>query len=251
MDSKVAFQEKIMLRFNTIVVSLFFASSFLAGQTLTGISGGVNLSHPIDNESNSNDRAESDFSGKFSYSFLLEIKGRKPKKFHPGASLMVYQSCYNWYARESSHLADGHDINYRIEYMRISIFPEFTKGDTFQLFCNLGPYLNLMLHSSKNGTSWTYKYIDYYPRLVTENETGPASEDFKKTDFGLQASIGINYFILPWLGLTFQWNGSIGFINLNKTNLGGKVRNFGFSFLVGASFKVPANKSHNENHPVN
>jgi hypothetical protein len=242
------------MRNHKIVLLVSFsllASSFLAGQTLVSISGGLNLSKVIDNASNSSSDQVSDISGKLSYSILLEIKGRKPKKFHPGASIMFYQSSYDWYAKNSGYMADGLDINYKIEYLRFSVFPEFTLGNRFQFFCNLGPYLNFMVYSSKNGTSWSYKYINYYPRKVTEDETGSASEDIKKVDFGVQASVGMNCLILPWLGLTFQENCSFGFINVNKTDLGGKQRNFSLSFLLGVSFKVPANTSQDENHTVN
>ena len=97
------------MQYHKIVFLVSFtliASSFLAGQTLIGISGGVNLSKVIDNASNSSSDQVSDISGKLSYSILLEIKGRKPKKFHPGASIMFYQSSYDGHAQNSGYLAD-------------------------------------------------------------------------------------------------------------------------------------------------
>ena len=224
----------------TVLLSLA-AKSFLAGQTLVGISGGLNYSKPPDKVYSSD--VVSETYGGVSYSFLLEIKGGKPKPFHPGVSFMFYQSSYEWVARNSGHTADRQDINYKIDYLRISIFPEFTSGKRFQFFCNLGPYIGFMVHSSKDGTSWTYKYINYYPREVVEHETGSASDDLQTVDFGIQGSAGINYYILPWLGLTFEENITIGFLNLNETDYVGKIRNFSLSFLIGVSFKIIKDKS--------
>ena len=39
-----------------------------------------------------------------SYSFQIEIKGRRPKPFHLGASLMYYQSSFKWYEEGDGHL---------------------------------------------------------------------------------------------------------------------------------------------------
>lgn len=216
----------------------------MVGQTLIGVKGGLNGSSIIDNVPKS-EVYGGEYHSYPSYSFQLEVKGRRPTPVHLGASLMYYQSSYNWYAKNTGHFPDGKDIHYTLDYLRLAIFPEFSFGKRFQFYCNVSPYLSIMIRSSKYGTSWDYDNILYYLK-DTKIESGSANDDIHQVDFGFQESIGVSYLIMPCLGITLEESGSLGCLNINKNYLGGKVKNASLSFLIGISFIIPGKKSRTE-----
>ena len=173
-----------------------------------------------------------------SYCFKLDVKERRPRPFHLGASLIFYQASFNWEAEFGGYLANGKNIHYKLDCLRLYIFPEFSTGKKVQFHCNLSPYLNCILHSSKDGISWTYVYKNYYEK-VTKTEIGSASDDIHQFDFGLQESMGISCFLTSWFTISLEENFSLGLLNINKHYEGGTVKNAGFCILLGASFIIP------------
>jgi hypothetical protein len=79
-----------------------------------------------------------------------------------------------------------------------------------------------------------------------KTETGSANDDLHQLDVGIQESIGVSYLIKPWFGLTFEENGSLGFLAINKTYLDGEFRNANICFRFGVSFIIPGNNSKKE-----
>jgi hypothetical protein len=173
-----------------------------------------------------------------SYGFGIDIKGREPKPMHIGFSIEYYLNSINWKSEESGGLGGStrwYDINYTIECLRFSLFPEFLIGKKYQFFCNLSPFFSLMIHSSKNGTSWTYNQSE---RI----ETGSASDDITKFDFGIKEGMGFGYAVKSFLVLSIEENGSLGIWNINKASAG-DVNSAGLSIFFCLSFIIPKSKT--------
>jgi len=93
---------KITLSFLFIIA----VTSCLTGQTLIGINGGLNWS-TLYSKASDGKNEDTKYNGYTSYCFKLDIKGRKPKPFHIGASLMYYRSSFDWEAEFGGYFADG------------------------------------------------------------------------------------------------------------------------------------------------
>ena len=184
-----------------------------------------------------------------SYYFSFEIKGRKSKHIHIGGDLSFFQSYFNLQATSGGHFPENENINYKISTLRISIFPELTFGKKVQFLLNLSPYFGYIITASKKGTSTNYNGYPYM-NLQTENETGSATGDFYRFDFGFQETAGVGYLIKTWFMISVKETGNLGLLPVNKfLNDGFKSENI--SLLFGVSFIIPEQKDKETAKPSN
>lgn len=217
-----------------------FLRSEVSGQTLIGINGGVSWFSLWGDKHPDEGNGFSDYTSYPSYCFALEIKGRSPKAFHLGGSAKFSKNRFNINSTTGHYFQDGKNINYELDCIYLSIFPEFLVGNKIQFYCNAGPYIGFMINSNKNGTSFT---STWYPVVyVYKAENGSANGDLKEFDFGFQQSIGISYKVNSWLGLTLNENGSLGVININKTSTTA-IRSKSLCLQFGVSFQLQAEKN--------
>ena len=135
---------------------IFTCTSYLLyGQTLIGVKGGLNYS-TIFNEIIPTYNAQKGYKSYPSYCVEFNLKGRKPTPIHAGLAISYSLNSFNYHSEGTGHFPNGENINYNVECVRLTIFPEFTVGKRFQFFCNLSPYINVIISSSKNGTTWDY-----------------------------------------------------------------------------------------------
>jgi hypothetical protein len=222
------------------IILLVIFSSFIQGQTLVSLNGGLNLATFISH----NDDAGT-ITGYPSWGAGLEIKGRKPGPMHLGFSAEYLRTSINRKYEESHGLGSNswklYDINYDLDYLRLSIFPEFMIGKRFQFFCNLSPYFSFMIQSSRNGTYTT-----------TDNTTphkisGTASGDIGKFDFGIQESMGFGYAVKSFFVLSIEEKGSLGMLDINKFS--GGVYPAGLNIFFCLSFIIPKSKPEEPGNP--
>jgi|GEM_PF-5661166 len=206
---------------NRIILTVFpvllfiFISGFLTGQTLIDVKGGINWL--TFRNSSQTEGYSGSFASPPSYSMGIDIKGLKPrtKHLHLGLSLEYYLNNINWNAEYGGvQTSLGQNICYHLGTLRFSVYPELFFGNKLKFFFNLGPYLSLIVNSSKTGISWDYSY----PGQYTDNiESGSAKNDFKPADVGIRESLGIGYSLIPCLVLSVEENGGIGFLNIDNT----------------------------------
>ncbi len=229
----------IKIKILFILIVLNCTSCLIYGQTLLGIKGGLNFStifQPFNANSSNNHR----FTSYPSFCFEFNLKGRKPTHFHAGLAISYSQDSFKDQFESEGHFPIGKNITYNVQCVRITIFPELTVGKRCQFFFNLSPYLNIVINSSKSGSTWSYEYIGSYYELVYKNVNGSANDDFCKTVIGFQESVGFCYQINSWFGITFEENGSISCINLDpktKSSLGNTI---GLKLLLGVAFTIPS-----------
>ena len=211
-------------------------------QTLLGVESGVNWTSLRDPQG-------SILSCKSfpSYYFSFEIKGRKLKHIHFGGELSFSQSYFNLQATSGGHFPEDENINYKISTLRISMFPELTFGKKVQFLLNLSPYFGYIITASKKGTSTNYNGYPYM-NLQTENETGSATGDFFRFDFGLQETFGVGYLIKPWFMISVKETGDLGLLPVNKF-LNGSFKSENISLLFGVSFIIPKQQAKETTKP--
>ena len=241
MTSTTTIEVKIN-KFLTVFLILLVVSYYVKGQTLLGIKGGLNFSTLIEKNTLQNTSKEV-FKSYPSYCFEFSLKGRKPTPIHAGVSLTYSMNSFNYHYDSEGHFPTGENINYQLQCIRLTVFPEFSTGKRFQFFCNLSPYLNLMINSSKNGSKWSYEYIGNYYQLVNETIAGSANDDFNQLDIGFQESCGLGFQLNPWLGLTIEENGSLGCLNINKKETNWNLKNASLKLLLGVTFTFPNKKN--------
>ncbi|MGA2823426.1 MAG: hypothetical protein ABSE72_07860 [Bacteroidales bacterium] len=227
----------IIIKISLNFLLCFVMTTCISGQTLIGIKAGLNLS------GFRNTYNESDYSGTYksfpSYSFGIEIKGRKLKVIHFGGSVEYYRNYTNWQAFYGPMGGPmGQNINYNIEWLRFSIFPELAFGNKVKFIFNLSPYVSIRVLSSMKGTSWIYSQS----KTITENETGSAKDNITQLDIGFKENIGLGYSVLPFLVLSLEENGSLGILPVNKTT-DGTVKTKDICFFLCVSYIIPGNKS--------
>jgi hypothetical protein len=224
-----------------------FASSFVIGQTLLGIKGGLNYSTQIEYFLPMDHSAGADIYTSYpSYCFEFELKGRKPAHVHAGGSIMYSLDNFSWYTVTGGHFPDEYFNKYQLKCLRIAIFPEFLTGKRIQFFCNASPYLNIIISSIKSGYKSSYEWKNSFYQLVTTEVTGSAYDNFKQIDIGFQETAGLSFLVYPWLGLTFEENGSLGCLNANKNAYNWNVKNASIRLLWGLTFIIPGTKQQKE-----
>lgn len=203
--------------------------------------GGLNYS-TIFNQLIPSHTAQEGYKSYPSFCFEFNLKGRKPTPIHAGLAISYSLNSFNYHSEGTGHFPNGENINYHVECVRLTIFPELTVGKRLQFFCNLSPYLNIIIHSSKNGTTWDYEYIGNYYQLVYKSINGSANEDLSQAEIGFQESLGLSFQVNSWFGLTFEENGSLSCINLDmkKTYTIGKSASL--RLLLGVTFTIPGKK---------
>lgn len=228
------------MRFFKIILPCFLFWSLISnvtGQALVGMKGGVSWFSLWGDEHSDEGNGFTNYTSYPSYCFTFEIKGRKSKAFHLGFSAKYSKNLFNVNATTGHHFQDGKNINYELDYIYLSIFPEFLIGKKLQFYCNIGPYLGVMINSKKYGTSYT---SSYYPVVYTyKTLQGSANDDLKEVDFGFQENIGISYKFNSWLGLTLEENGCLGVIIINK-NSAPDTKSKSLCLQFGVSFQLQA-----------
>jgi len=229
------------MNISKIPITFFFfftAVNCLTGQTLLGIKTGINWTNYRDIQS------EETYFGYSSYGFGIDIKGRKTKPVHFGASIEFYRNSFNWDAPDypvglGNQTFSGRNVHYYIEWLRLSLFPEFCFGKRFQFNFSISPYISFKVHSSKNGTSWT---TDSHNHTTTRVETGSANGDFTNLDIGFKENVGFGFAVLPYLVLSLEENYGLGISTVNKVS-NGFLKTKSFCIFFCTSFIIPAGKS--------
>jgi hypothetical protein len=226
------------MKYNRILpvfISLLLITSVLKGQILIGMQGGLNYSTLFKSPNFYNGEG---FTSYLSYCSEIELKGRKPKPIHLGMSLMYSRDYFVFNSAGGGYFPYPTSITYSLNCLRITIFPEFSTGKKIQFFCNIGPYVNIMISSSKNGETWHYENFNNDSQEVYTYITGSANDTFKPIDVGIQESIGLSFIITSWFGLTFKENGSLGFLNVNKSLSDWNLKTESIRLLMGAIFII-------------
>ena len=228
------------LKIQSTFFFLFILPAFLSGQTLIGVKGGINWS-TFRNGSNSMIQSGS-YTSYPSSGFGLDIKGRKSKLIHFGTSAEYYRTSVHWVTKFGPlGGSGGKDIRYNMNLLRFSVFPELMIGKRFQFFFNIGPYLSIIINSSRNGTRWMTSGSG--GRQSYNTETGSANDDIHPADAGFMESLGFGYSILPFLVLSIEENGGIGIFNIDKnTDTEGIVKTKGIGVFFCVSFIIPGKK---------
>jgi len=225
-----------------IFLLLIFSGLQSNCQILIDASAGINWSI-LANTSPQNEYHGGSYQSYPSYSSSLEVKGRRSKVIHLGFSATYYRSNFNWKYETGGHYPNGQDALFKLDWLRISVFPEFSFGKTFQVFFNIGPYINFLLYSAKSGYKIYYQNINNVMVKVQTPISGSAKDDFHEFDFGLQSSFGITYYIINWFGITIKESSSLSLLNINKTySSDGNVKNASIHILLGATFLIPNKK---------
>jgi hypothetical protein len=228
---------------------LILTSITLKAQTLLGVKGGVNWASMIyfqDPGGSENDN----YTPYPSCSFELEVKGRKPTYFHLGTYVMYYRSYFKWHYSSGGYLPETKDIDYRLDYLRVAFFPEFSTKKRVRFFCNIGPYLEIMLHSSRNG-NYSYYPNPSFAEPQYMDISGSAFDYFNQYDVGIQETMGVSYMLNPWLGITFEENASLGFTNTDKQNNILFLHNAGIRLQLGVAFVIPPKKKEPDATEIN
>ena len=214
------------------ILFLLITSCFLQGQTLVSINGGLNLGTFVH-------RTEVNvgtISSNPSFGAGIEIKGRAPKPFHIGFAAEYNRTSFNWKWEELHGLGPStwkiYDLNYDVDYLRLSVFPEFSIGDRFQFFFNMSPYVGFMIQSSKKGT-----YQKSNDGSMGE-VSGKAGDDIGKFDFGIRGSMGIGFAVKPFFVISIEETGNLGIKNMNKIGAGG-INSAGLATYLCFSFIIP------------
>jgi len=175
-----------------------------------------------------------------SNSYSLEVKGRRSKVIHLGFSAIYYRSNFNWLYESEGHYPNGQDALFKMDWLRISIFPEFSFGKTFQVFFNISPFISFLINSSKSGYTTYYQKINNLEYVKVQTPIyGTANDDFHDLDFGFQSSLGITYYIVKWFGITIKESCSLSLLNANKKySSNGYVKNASLNILLGATFLI-------------
>ncbi|MCX6246208.1 MAG: hypothetical protein NTW10_00605 [Bacteroidetes bacterium] len=216
---------------------LLIIPRYSAGQTLIAIKAGINWTNFRDVEN------KKTLYGTASYGFGLDIKGRKPKPIHIGASIEFLRNSFHWETTSHSGLGDtkpnGQNIHYAVEWLRLSIYPEIAFGKRFQVNFHFSPYVGIKLHSSKDGISWTTN--DQYQKII-HNVSGSAKDDFVTVDIGFQENLGFGFAVLPYLVLSLEENYCFGITSVNKVT-NGSLKTRSLSVFFCTSFIIPPSKS--------
>lgn len=216
--------------FSIIFLSLISISTFLQGQVLTGIRGGVTWQY-IHQEYNT---VNCDPSPEFG----IEVKGRKPKLFHLGGSVEYYSTKFSLNYSYGPLGQPGHMVmDYDVSWLRFAVFPEFTVGRRLQFYFNISPYAGVRLNASKSGTNTVY---DQGEEIVSY-ESGSATDDITKVDIGFSESAGLSFSIIPRLVVSAEEMGSWGISNLDKTAETRYTRR-SVSLLLCISYVFPGKK---------
>ncbi|MCX6243632.1 MAG: hypothetical protein NTU98_02910 [Bacteroidetes bacterium] len=177
----------------------------IAAQTLVGFKAGVNYA----GYRNAGDEAS--YRGTYtiypSYGFGFDVKGRKSKIIHLGASFEYCRSSANWQSISASPGGSyNRNVNYHVEWLRLSLYPELTFGNRFMVIFNFSPYVSIRVHSSMEGTSW----ISYGGHTYTTEESGPVGHDLNSVDIGIKENLGFGFKVIPSLVLSVEETGSLG-----------------------------------------
>ena len=205
---------KTRLKLVMILFITLAGSSY--GQSIVGLTGGYSKSEFFDNA------VSSPYYGTYkspaSYCITAFLKQRTQNHINFCSELSFVNKVLNLKASYGGLGSGTHrDVNYHLNYVYVSIFPELSIGKRYTFNFSVGPSLGYLVKSRMGGTSsyWDMEQNDY-----TWTEDGNAKSDFKAFEFRMFASIGLEIPIKNKFRISIDNAYSRGFTNAANNGLG-------------------------------
>lgn len=200
-------------------IAFFIITDICLSQSLIGFKGGFyhNIFFNMDT-----DRG---YQGKYKPydkpAFSIIYKGRKEKIINLGLSLDLQPksgNMYFYYGGLGSQIKRDFDVN--MQFLNLSIFPEFKIGKKNLFYLSAGPQLGWAVYARKSGHYSWFSVISGPSGPYAENEN--AMKDFHGVDIRLLANTGFEIPICQKFKMTIDATLSRGFTNI-ANGFGGYV----------------------------
>jgi len=195
-----------------ILFSLFAAQA--RSQAVVGIHGGTYTTDYFCSSSTPH------FSGIFKsrpgYCLSISLNGREKPNSHIGFEAAFVQKGMDAQIHSGGLAATIYrDIEFHLNYLYLSAFPEWTIGKKLQLSLSTGPQLGVLVYSRQDGHSW----VSGSGMDTSWTDTGSASDDIAAMDIRLFLKVGISYSVSDNLAVAVESMAGIGIFRIWKTGL--------------------------------
>lgn len=218
-----------------LILLMSFTGHVTCGQTIVGITGGLLNAGYFDRSETPHYSGE--YESPVTFSTTAFIKQRNHRDVNAGVSLSFVNRqldlTTNYGGQAVQTIQKDH---YNLNYLYLSLFPEFSFGEKLKLNLSVGPSLGFLVNAHVNGVSSTRSASG-----VDSSWSYAGKADFKGMEVRLQANVGLEIPLSKKFSLTIDNSYSTGITNVASGEWGSYaefVSTYDMSLTIGIIYRL-------------